>query len=158
MPTVHFYFFAENSARHLPHFYALDKRPVSSRETTIVLFQHQTESQGSRNQEGRMVPPTSQQEEFCPWVSLVDKTSLQTTVHTLACSAATHSSQLWIGSLRTGTAVAKPVAATARCLNGHCSRIPSVLARVKKNGDLGGSKLFFFFFFRMRSDRHRNSG
>lgn len=55
-------------------------------------------------------------------------------------------------------AVAKPVAATARCLNGHCSRIPSVLARVKKNGDLGGSKLFFFFFFRMRSDRHRNSG
>lgn len=30
-------------------------------------------------QEGRMVPPTSQQEEFCPCVSLVDKTSLQYT-------------------------------------------------------------------------------
>lgn len=94
-------------------------------------------------QEGRMVPPTSQQEEFCPCVSLVDKTSLQYT-HWHAVQPRTAHSCGSEAYAQAQLAVAKPVAATARCLNGHCSGIPSVLARVKKNGDLGGSKLVFF--------------
>jgi hypothetical protein len=51
--------------------------------TSLISWNHHRSFSASDGepgkQEGRMVPPTSQQEEFCPCVSLVDKTCLQYT-------------------------------------------------------------------------------